>query len=734
MRWSRTRWVALGLGLGCSVLIGGLWRLGVLDRLEGGAFDLAMFLRGPEELPQQPGVAIVAIDEASLREIGRWPWPRSRLADLLRAVRGAGARVLALDLVMPEPSHIPPECDCDAPRQCDAPQADPVACRLTVEDCALAQAIAEREDVVLGYFLESEPTGIARDGFDVTRHQHYDLPAGVSFPDVAAQPAIQTSLPCFHLSTKHHGFVTHPRDRGAFRQYLLIQRLGGEELREDDVYLLPLALSAVARYKGALAHAQQDWGGAPEIYLGLDRLPADVLGRLAIDYLGGTGTIPTVSAADLLGDSPSETARRALEGSLVFIGLEASGLVDSHPTPFEELMPGVEIHATVAYNLLVGRYLHEGAVQGFVSALAILLLGAVVAVLVTAIERYLVGSLVAIGLVAVWPVIAYVAFDQAHWHLLFVAPMLAGVLSLVSTLRYQLQLGSRFEGYVSPNVARAIRRDPELARRSRLVELTVLFTDIRGFSTRTEEMGSEQVVRLLNDFFTPMTQVVLDQDGTLDKYMGDALMAFFGAPVPQPDHAVRACRAALAMRRELHVIRRSRKEMEELDIGIGVNTGEMTVGDMGSKGLFDYTVIGRNVNLGQRLEAATKEEAFGAGILVAETTREAAGELFLFRKVARLQAKGFKEPVTLYELIAERPEPGLEPPGWIQPELVRQFEQAYALYYPGRDFAAAEAAFRKLREKHPDDGPSKYYEKRCRELQEDPPPAEWAGVEEQTRK
>lgn len=749
MPWPRTRRNTLALGLAASLLVvflelpgllrGRLSRLDPLQPLEDTALDLAVNWRGTTD-PEPGKVAVVGIDMDSLDRIGRWPWSRPQVARLLEAIERVGARMVAVDLLFSHRST-------GEPGTCGAPVPEIEPCLLSPDDCALARALAAAGNVVSGYILRERRRSTdapSVETFNPLQLTAFNLAYRESegrpeFPLIPSYPEVTANLTCFDVLAAGNGFANHPSHGHVVRHYQV-----GSQYRPDDseagMYLPALAVTAAARYLGAELRLEPSPGELPELYLGsggdgarAEPLPVDERGRLWIDHLGPSGTVPTISAAAVLDDRLGEEDRRRLEGALVFLGVTEDTVGDVRATPFDESVPGVEIHATVAYNLLTGRFLNDSAVQHMVSLLVVLLLGPLVALLVSGIDRYLVGSAVAIFLVALWPIAAYQAYVH-RWHLLFVAPMLAGLLSLVVTLRYQIQLGSRFEGYVSPNVARAIRRDPELARRSRSDELTVLFTDIRGFSTRTEEMGSEQVVRLLNDFFTPMTQVVRDQDGTLDKYMGDALMAFFGAPVPQPDHARRACRAALAMRRELHVIRRSRSEMKDLDIGIGLNTGEMTVGDMGSEGLFDYTVIGKNVNLGQRLEAATKPEAFGVGILVAERTREAAGEGFLFRKVARLQAKGFTQPVTLYELIAERPEPGREPPGWTEPTFVREFERAYALYYPGRNFVAAEAAFWKFHEGHPEDRPSAYYLERCREMQENPPPPDWAGVEEQTRK
>jgi adenylate cyclase len=424
-------------------------------------------------------------------------------------------------------------------------------------------------------------------------------------------------------------------------------------------------------------------------------------------------------------------------GKLVFLGATEVGVGDLVSTPFGE-MPGVEVHANAAGNLLQGRSVQDGFLQLFVSSVALFALGLLVPLLVATVRRHLVGSLLAIAVVFAWPVLCNLVFRFSGWHLQVVAPMLAGGLALIAALRYQIGTVDRqaqrvkglFRRYVSPEVVEELlgRERVELGGEKRV--MTVLFSDIRGFTDMSEHLDSSAVVTLLNEFFTPMTQLVLERGGTLDKYMGDAMMAFFGAPLDVPDHARRACETALAMRQELARLneawRRSGRFGEgdkRLGIGIGLNSGEMTVGNMGSDAVFDYTVIGDAVNLGSRVEGLNK--VYGTEALVTEATVEAAGDGFLFRQLDRVRVKGKQEPVALYELLAARPAaPDAE-------ELAQRFAAALELYR-SRDFAAAETAFAALAVVG--DGPAALYVERCRHLQENPPPDDWDGVETFTSK
>jgi adenylate cyclase len=349
-----------------------------------------------------------------------------------------------------------------------------------------------------------------------------------------------------------------------------------------------------------------------------------------------------------------------------------------------------------------------------------------------------VGSLLAIAAVFAWPLACHVVFRLAGWHLQVVAPMLAGGLALVASLRYQIGTVDRharrvkglFQRYVSPEVVDELlgRERVELGGEKRV--MTVLFSDIRGFTNMSEDLDSTAVVALLNEFFTPMTRLVLERGGTLDKYMGDAMMAFFGAPLEQPDHARRACEAALAMRAELRRLNEGWRQTWRIGdgkagigIGIGVNSGEMTVGNMGSDAVFDYTVIGDAVNLGSRVEGLNK--VYGTEALVTDATVAAAGEGFLFRRLDRVRVKGKSEAVELYELMAAEPAP---------PQL-RATADAFAAgleRYLARDFAAAERTFAALAEAG--DGPAALYVERCRAYRATPPPAGWDGVETFTSK
>jgi adenylate cyclase len=279
-----------------------------------------------------------------------------------------------------------------------------------------------------------------------------------------------------------------------------------------------------------------------------------------------------------------------------------------------------------------------------------------------------------------------------------------------------------FRYYLTPSVMDAVLADPSLLKLGgEKRELTVLFSDIRGFTSLSEKLAPEQLVHMLNDYLTPMTDVVFENGGTLDKYMGDAIMAFYGAPLEQPDHALRAVKTADSMMRALATLAPEwRAEgLPTLDIGIGINSGPMVVGNMGSESRFDYTVMGDAVNLGSRLEGTNK--VYGTHVILSEDTEALVRGQVTTRELDSVRVKGKHKPVRIYELISI----GSPPPEWV--EALEEYRRGLSLYRQ-RDFEQAAASFERVLERRPGDKPAEMYVRRCRDLQATPPALDWDGV------
>jgi adenylate cyclase len=301
---------------------------------------------------------------------------------------------------------------------------------------------------------------------------------------------------------------------------------------------------------------------------------------------------------------------------------------------------------------------------------------------------------------------------------------------IVFEQRQQRALRGALSQYLSPDVMHEVAANPEAVRLGgEKREMTVLFSDLRGFTSYSESIDPEELVHLLNQYLTEMTDVIFHHRGTVDKYMGDAIMAFWGAPRPQPDHAAQACSTALNMMHELRKL--NARWIEEgrapLDIGVGINTGPMTVGNMGSEKRLDYTVMGDSVNLASRLEGLNKE--YGTNIIISENTLQAVGrDAYVTRFLDLVVVKGRSEPVIVYEVM------GL--PGDIQGDQAKALAAYEAAHeaYRGRDWLAAAARFQEALQLMPNDGPAALYLERCEALMADPPPADWDGVYVMTHK
>jgi adenylate cyclase len=665
------------------------------------ATDLMMRVRG--KLPPDPRIVVCAVDAASVHEFGPWPWRRTRVAALIDRLKADGAKVIAMDVVFSTPSHHDADYD------------------LSADDPVLAASLAKAGNVVLGYYFRHER--IARNAETLEREVYDEVELRQPLP-VPVQPGVEANLPVFANAAINQGFFSHDRESGVLRHYALATRYG-----ED--YYPPLTLRAAELFLGGKGLALASRSGVVEVKLAHRVVQTNERGELWVNYRGPANTFHTIPAGGVLaGRTPAGTFRN----KLVFVGVTETGVGDLQASPFGSEMAGVEVHANVADNLLTGRYIRDTGLLVGISLLAMALLALAVALFVLRTARHRVGAAAAVLLVLGWPLLSYAAFLARGWHLQVVSPVLAGVLALVLSLRVRVateeeraqRIRQTFEHYVSGPVVEEMIRHPERVKLGgERREMTVLFSDIRGFTSISETLDPEALVRLLNEFFTPMTRLVLENGGTLDKYMGDALMAFFGAPLAQPDHAARACRAALAMRDELVRLNEGWHRDGKLPphltlgIGIGLNSGEMSVGNVGSEVVFGYTVIGDNVNLGSRIEGLNKD--YGTQILVSEFTARAAGKDFLFCELDSVRVKGKQKPVGIHELLDAAPG-SLEQAG-----RAALFTRGLAAYR-AQDFAGAEALFADLADRL-GYAPGKVFRERCHHYQEEPPPADWDGVE-----
>ncbi len=452
----------------------------------------------------------------------------------------------------------------------------------------------------------------------------------------------------------------------------------------------------------------------------------------------------SVSFSDVYNENYAKTGinpENLFKNKIVLIGVTSPSLNDSYVTPLSKdyKMPGVFIHANAIQTFLSGKFLRNVTPVENGLILLVLCVGLAFAFMYLKIRW---SVLSAVGVMAGYCALAPVAFNSGLI-LDLVHPFVAaiGVFMAVYIYRYLTEfkektaLKSAFSRYVNPKLAEEIADHPDMLKLGgEKRELSILFTDIQGFTSISEKLKPESLVALLNEYFEAMTGIILQEGGTLDKYEGDAIMAFFGAPVALQDHAIKACEAALKMRTILQELKQKWKNepllpggepKPEIDFRCGINSGDVIVGNLGSKERFNYTVIGDSVNLASRLEGANKK--YGTRIMISEFTYGQVKDHFITRELDLLRVVGKNKPVKVYELLGQK---GLEPE---VSNLLQQYDDGIRLYN-ARKFAEALTKFELILKDFPLDGPSKVYKQRCEILRDFPPKPDWDGVFEMDRK
>ncbi|MBK8014556.1 MAG: adenylate/guanylate cyclase domain-containing protein [Deltaproteobacteria bacterium] len=525
-----------------------------------------------------------------------------------------------------------------------------------------------------------------------------------------------------------------PDEDGTFRRMPLVATI-----KDSGVLIPTLSLEAsrvvLDEMPEILGHAS---GHVPEsLRLGTNLFSLGVQASTLIDWYGRFygGPMPVFSVVDIL---EKKVTREDIAGRAIFVAPTALGTFDQRVTPLEDSVPGVYIHATLAQNLLDGRQLERPQYIIVVEALLILLIGLVSGLVMSRANIFaLVAStiILAVGWVAVDQlvffrngIVVFAVFPVAQ---VFVTSLAAALLRFVSEQRERRKTRHAFGQYLSRAVLEQVLSDPQeyLRLGGRRYDATVLFSDIRGFTTISESLSPEELGALLNRYMTPMTDIVLAHQGTLDKYIGDAVMAFWGAPIPNPDHAALACQASLEMQETVARLNvdLERDGLPRIDIGIGLSTGPMTIGNMGSDAHFSYTALGDRVNLGARLEGQTK--LYGVGILISEETHQRIHDRYLCRQLGAIRVKGRVEPVLVYELLGPQASSAALKP-WVE-----MFHRGIELFR-SRAWDDAAAAFEAARGMAGDreDRASSLYLGWCAAYKASPPPPDWAGVYEATTK
>lgn len=711
--------------------VANLWQLPLLPRLEALLYDARVRTLAPRTPDDR--IVVVDIDEKSLREKdqggeGRWPWRRDRLAQLVGDLfQKYGVSLVALDMVLSEKDassgldvleHLASHDLKDVPRF--AAQLAQLRPQLAF-DHLFAQSM-QAGPVVLGYAFHNDKPASAT-----------TLPPGLDpgewgLAQVRAQsyPGYSGLLPELGAHAAGAGHLNPLRDSDGLtrRVPLLIEHQGR--------FYPALSLAVVQALVGApkVGIAVTDYGSAnpqvEKITAGPIEVPVDATLNALVPYRGAARSFSYVSAVDVL---QGRVPAAQLKDRIVLIGTSAAGLADLVTTPMGVSFPGVEVHANLITGMLDGRVVHAPAYAQGVEMLVVLVLGLLMVMAGALLKpAHAIGvfvlalgatSALNLGMLMGQQLMLPLATPLACLTTVFVAQMAYG---FFIEARGKRQISELFANYVPPELVEKMAQDPQAFTMAPVErELTVLFADVRDFTSISERLSPVALSELINLYLTGMSEVIRDgHQGTLDKYIGDAVMAFWGAPVPNAHHARDAVRAALAMQRAAVRLNAEflAKDWPQFSIGIGLNTGPMRVGDMGSKIRRAYTVMGDAVNLGARLEGLTK--VYGVDVLIGENTHALLPD-WTCREVDRVRVKGKDRAVAIFE--------PLGPTAEVLAGLAQELDHWHLALaaYRARDWAQAAALLQELRAAHPSRGLYALFAQRVAQFQQAPPADDWDG-------
>ncbi len=727
--------IAISLVLASIFLVHTLGWLswGVLTAIENQLYDARVRVSMP--LTVDPRVVIVDIDDKSLAAEGQWPWSRDKLAQLVDLLfEKYGVRVLGFDVVFAERdriggrlgdfveqlrSRIPPG------QNLALDEALTQGTAAAATDAQFAHALTNRA-VLLGFSFKNmvqpgEPAEVG--SLPPALFEFSALPARPAVPRAAGYVG---NLALLQAAAVGGGYFDNPMvdEDGVFRRVPLFQGY------EDRLYpSIALATTWLYLGKPAVEFEHVRRGGGPQlthVRLGERRLRTDEYSAVLVPFRGPQRSFPFVSATDVLNE---RVEIDTLFDSIVLIGATAPGLLDHRVTPVANIYAGVEVHANLISAILDNKFWSYPAGTVAYEAAALLLIGLILAFALPYFS-VLAGAGLLVGLILLSVFANLLLWYGARVVLPLASPVIYAFLCTMLQMTYgffvemrgRRRLGQMFGQYIPPEVVEEMdKRGKEITLEGESREMTVLFSDIRNFTTIAESLEPKQLTALINEFLTPLTKAIHGNHGTIDKYMGDAVMAFWGAPLEDPDHASHAVQTAVDMVEVMRTLKAdfANRGLPELRIGIGVNTGIMTVGNMGSEFRVGYTVMGDAVNLGSRLEGLSKQ--YETDIVVGESTVVKVPD-FRFRELDRVRVKGKLEPITIFEPVGF--EKDLQDRRRAELE---QYQRALELYRD-HNWEEASRAFEMLVMTYPGAGLYRIYSGRCAFYRAHPPEPSWDGV------
>ncbi len=700
-------------------------RLSYANLLEDRFYDFRM-LKTLDQSETDKRIVLVAIDDYSIKKIGRWPFPRDNYSKLMRKLKHFGAKVIVYDVFFSE---------------------EGLACPGSSVDAGMASAVKDFQSipgnkVILGYSQSFYPH---EETFKEIPEIMYDFILDTKQVENASLRQFYMEKNAFPIPVLvgANPAIAHVQGSadvdGIFRHYPVVGHV-------DEFYFPSLALSAYQHFTHARPVLEMLGPENYNLKIEEGTLNLNVRGESKIRWSGGSSIFPTISFWDILNAADDDSQMfEQLKGHIIFIGSTAFGAHDLRHTPISPILPGVYLHMNVTKMFLDGKFFISENDSAYYSWL-ILIAGTLAILLIQFFGNALL-DLFSVMVIAggIYYFETYVLIPQGHnTKLFFCLFSIVSCYSWNTFLHFYLAnkdkafLKKAFGSYISPELIDEMHKrgqGPKLGGESGI--RTAFFSDIQGFSSFSEKLSATRLVELLNQYLSAMTDILLEEKGTLDKYEGDAMIAFFGAPVPLEDHAKRSCMVAHRMQERLLELNNEwtgqggkwPTEVCEMRMRIGINTGEIVTGNMGSVLRMNYTMMGDAVNLAARLESSAKQ--YGVFTHVASSTVKEAGEDFLWRDLDLMKVVGRREPIETFELLGVKH----EAPDYIL-ELEEKFNRGIELYRQ-RDFTGAIDFFRQTlilewqrfpSLKRRGINPSEVYLHRCQQYQQNPPPKSWDGV------
>jgi adenylate cyclase len=706
--------------------VGNMIHIPLLTNLENQAYDARLKLTLPEHVDKQ--VVIVDIDEKSLQQIGQWPWNRNIMARIndslfdFYQIKAIGYDIVFAEEDIDEGAKLLERMANGSLKNNPAFIEEYRRVMSSLQhDQRFAETLKNRK-TIMGFVMDTDTI-------------KGSLPPAITELDDATLNGLQLNRPTGYTANLEllqknaygGGFFDNPLldDDGVFRRVPLLQ-VYGNQLHES----LALALARAATGSPGIELVVESGNDSRDLFLewvtiGTLAIPVDQESGVLVPYIGRHKSYDYISAVDVLN---KKVDKEKLEDKIILFGASAPGLLDLRTTPLEPASPGVEVHANIIQGILDGRILHQpGYTQGY-EFLLILMLGVTLTFVLPMLSA-LYSTLVTIASITILIVSNFYAWTAAQLVLPVAAPVLLVVLLFALQMTYgffvesrgKRQLAHLFGQYVPPELVLEMSKKMEkINLDGEMRDMTVLFSDVRGFTSISESLEPKELTTYINAFLTPITRVIHDNRGTIDKYMGDAVMAFWGAPLADEQHALHALTAAIGIVERMKTLRVefSAKQWPEIHVGVGVNTGVMNVGNKGSEFRVDYTILGDAVNLGSRLEGLTK--VYGVDIITSEYTKHAVPE-FEYRELDRVRVKGKDKPVSIFEPLGL-----LENISKEQRKLLQQFHIGIK-QYRAQNWDAAEREIFGLSQLEPDREIYKIYLDRIMHFRENPPGDDWDG-------